>query len=135
MCNTCQYKQYCEDCKAELPVFAKKPSHSRVVNRKKERATRVIFSGDVVYIKGRPFQMNHNIEIAIKKGGKNIFALSKDKKLCFHFRKHKDKLLLLQMRKRNFQQAPNKKPDPTPETLLIGRIDSEKYLNLANGFN
>ncbi len=135
MCNTCPFKQYCEDCKAELPVFAKKLSHSRVVNRKRERATRVIVSGDVVYIEGRPFKLNHNIEVEIKKGKRDIFALTKDKKFYFHFRKHCNKVVLLKKEKKVSEEVPNKRPELNSKLIIIGKIDSEKYLNLANGFN
>ena len=134
MCNDCRFQQYCEDCKAETPLFARKPSRSRVFIRKNEGNPRVTVSGDVVYIKGRPFQLNRNIEIEVLEGKKDIFALTKDKKVEFHFRKHCNKILLIKRKEKGEKEIPNKKPKPT-EILFLGKIDSEVFLNLANGLN
>jgi hypothetical protein len=134
MCNSCPYRQYCDDCKAETPLCTEKPSRSRIFIRKNERKPRVIVSGDVVYIEGQPFELNHNIEVEIKEGKRDIFALSKDKKFSFHFRKHESKIVLLKMQKfNNFEEKPNKRAKPNSKLIIIGKIDSEKYLNLAGG--
>jgi hypothetical protein len=134
MCGSCQDRQYCQDCKAETPLFATKPSRSRIFIRKNERKPRVVLAGNVAYIEGRPFEFAHNIEAEIKKGKRDITATTKDKRFTFKIKKHGKDLVLLKMKENNdFDAKPNKRPEPISKLLIIGKIDSEKYLNLADG--
>lgn len=110
-----------------------KKARNKTYIPKMEKAPRVVVSGDILHVKGRPYQLKRNVEPELE-NGKPLSVKTNDGKFCFRLKKLGKKVLLLKMKERG-RRTMAKKPRPSMEKhkSLIGQIDSNAYIKLANG--
>lgn len=121
MCNSCEYKQYCKDCKSE-----QEPIEVVVIQSvAKQDNNKVSIIGNYLYHKGRPFrildktrnkQMNQKLTINTVEG------------FIFHIREIGEKLVLTKILRTKPKNGG--RPDcPECQKIFIGKIPFQLFLD------
>jgi hypothetical protein len=120
MCNLCEDKTYCNDCRAEEKALIEEIAFP-VQNSKSDKSNRVQITGDYLYHKGRAY---HISEVFQDKRMKQKSIIGTKEGLLFHIRELENKEIVLTKIVRIKARKEGRPDYQECQKIFIGRIPS-----------